>query len=83
LIGFSRVLTDFTFKALIFDIIIAKEHRKKGLGNRLIESIKNHESLKRVKHFELYCLPDMFSLYEVHGFSGDLGEIKLMRYKKA
>jgi len=79
LIGFVRVLTDYTFKALIFDVIVAQCERGKGLGSRLLHLVKHHEQLRAVKHFELYCTADMFSFYENHGFSANLGEIKLMR----
>ena len=34
LIGFVRVITDYTFKALIFDLIINSEHRNKSLGKK-------------------------------------------------
>lgn len=78
--GFARVLTDYAFKALIFDLIVSTKHRSDGLGNTLISLIKNHPQLQQVKHFELYCLPDMSGFYEQHGFSSDVGEIKLMRF---
>lgn len=78
--AFVRVLTDYTFKALIFDLIIAKDYRGIGLGGELISLIKHHKELQRVKHFELYCLPEMFPFYEKHGFTGDVGQIRLMRY---
>ena len=80
LVGFVRVLIDFTFKALLFDVIVARSERGKGLGNKLLTLITNHEKLKWVKTFELYCLPEMFSFYERHGFSSHVGEIKLMRF---
>ncbi len=83
LIGFVRVLTDFTFKALIFDVMVTQSERGKGLGNKLLSLVKNHEHLKSVKHFELYCLPEMLSFYEKHGFSANVGEIKLMRLTNA
>jgi GNAT superfamily N-acetyltransferase len=83
LIGFVRVLTDFTFKALIFDVIVTHSERGKGLGNKLLSLVKNHERLKSVRHLELYCLPEMFAFYEKHGFSGNAGEIKLMRLTNA
>lgn len=82
LVGFARVLTDYTFKALIFDVIVADSHRKTGLGDELISLIKQHDKLTNVKSFELYCLPDMFEFYHKHGFSEEVGEIKLMRYRK-
>lgn len=79
LIGFARVLTDFTFKALIFDVIVRQDHRKTGLGDKLLFLIKSHKKLQDVKCFELYCLPDMFSFYAKHGFTTNTGDIRLMR----
>ena len=79
LVAYARVLTDFTFKALIFDVIVAEDHRGEGLGEKLMQAIKSHEKLARVKSFELYCLPEMFAFYERHGFSSDVADIKLMR----
>lgn len=81
--GFARVLTDYIFKALIFDFIVAKEQRGSGAGNKLISIIKNNPQLQDVKHFELYCLPEIFNFYEKHGFSTDVGNIQLMRCKNA
>lgn len=80
LIGFSRILTDQVYKALIFDVIVSDSYRGKGLGQSLIAEIKNHKILRDVQHFELYCLPEMIPFYEKHGFNSDLGEVKLMRY---
>ena len=81
--GFARVLTDYIFKALIFDLIVAKEQRGKGLGDYLMSLIRNHQELKHVKHFELYCLPELFGFYEKHGFSKDVDDIRLMRLENA
>ncbi len=33
--GFARVLSDFTFKALIFDVIVSEKHRRQGRGRLL------------------------------------------------
>ena len=79
LIGFSRVLTDFTFKALVFDVIIAPEYRRAGLGDRLVSLLLEHEDLQRVRSWELYCLPELVPFYARHGFSDDVGGIRLMR----
>jgi N-acetylglutamate synthase-like GNAT family acetyltransferase len=83
LIGFARVITDFTFKAFIFDVIINDKFRNKGIGHLLIESIKNYPKIKAVKTLELYCLPELEQFYEKHGFSSDVGGIQLMRLKNA
>ena len=61
LVGFARVLTDYTFKAFIFDVIVRRNERGNGLGDKLISLVKTHKQLQDVQHFELYCLPDMVS----------------------
>ena len=83
LIGFTRVITDFTFKALIFDVIVAESHRGRGLGDRLMELVLEHPDLARVGNFELYCLPSVGTFYERHGFSTDVGGMRLMRRPRA
>ena len=79
LIGFARVISDFIYKAIIFDVVISDANRGNGLGQQMMKLIKNHNKLKNVKHFELYCLPEMESFYSTFDFSTDVGGIKLMR----
>jgi ribosomal protein S18 acetylase RimI-like enzyme len=79
LIGFTRVLTDFIFKAMIFDVIISEPYRKMGIGEQLISAIKNHPDLKAVKHVELYCRPELVPFYQRLGFSTDVVGMSLMR----
>ena len=79
LAGFARVVTDHTFKALVFDVIVAGAHRGKGLGDRLIELVLEHPDLVEVRHFELYCRPELEAFYERHGFSPEVGGVRLMR----
>ena len=68
LIAFSRVVSDFIFKAFIFDVIVAKEHRGEGLSDKLLNAILNHSKLKNIETIELYCLPEMKPLYAKYGF---------------
>lgn len=68
IIGFARVLSDFTFKAMIFDVIVAENHRGEGLGQTIIERILAHEKLKSVRSFELYCPDRLAPFYEKLGF---------------
>ncbi len=83
LLGFIRVITDFIFKAFIFDLIVNKKHRNKGIGKKLLQEVLNHENLKNVKHFELYYLPELEGLYQQFGFSSNIGGIRLLRYNNA
>lgn len=77
--GFTRVLTDYVFKAFVFDVIVAGDRRGTGLGKALVALVLNHEKLRSVKQFELYCLPEMSGFYEKLGFSRDVGQVELMR----
>lgn len=79
LIGFTRIITDFIYKALILDVMVNANYRGTGLGQKLMRNVKNHEKLKKVKHFELYCTPEMEAFYSHFGFSTDVDGIKLMR----
>ena len=81
--AYARVLTDFTFKAMIFDVIVSESYRGKHLGKELITLIKTHKQLLKVKHFELYCLPEMIFYYEKYGFTTNVGQIKFMRCTNA
>ena len=79
LIGFTRVLTDFVYRAMIFDVIIKPTHRKMGLGAKLMDAVLNHPKLQTVENFALNCLPHMMPFYERWGFSDDVGEMKFLR----
>ena len=79
LVAFARVLTDGVFKAFIFDVIVAADVRNEGLGRRLIEAIADCPDLKDVRHFELYCLPELVPFYQKMGFFTDVSGVCLMR----
>ena len=83
LIGFVRVITDFVLKAFIFDLIINTKVRNQGLSKKLIKEVLEHKKLSEVKHFELYCLPELKNLYSQFGFSNELEGIELLRLKNA
>jgi len=68
LIGFSRVLTDYTFKAMIFDVIVDETYRSRGVRKAIVNLILGHEALKSVRSFELYCPDGLVPFYETLGF---------------
>ncbi|MGQ4650254.1 GNAT family N-acetyltransferase [Lyngbya aestuarii] len=78
LIGFARVLTDFVYRAFIFDVIVKPTHRKQALGKKLLDLIVTHPQLQAVEYLGLYCLPEMVSFYENWGFTTELGGLQLM-----
>ncbi len=78
LIGFTRVLTDFVYRAFIFDVIIKPTHRNQGLGKTLLHTVVNHPQLRSVEYLGLYCLPEMVPFYERWGFTTEHGGLQLM-----
>jgi len=79
LVAFTRILTDYVYKALVFDVIVAEPYRRTGLGKQLIDAVVNHPDLKSVRHLELYCLPELMLFYQKWGFTAELGELRFMR----
>ncbi|MBD2337882.1 GNAT family N-acetyltransferase [Calothrix sp. FACHB-156] len=82
LIGFTRILTDFVYRATIYDVIIKPTYRKMGLGAKLMDAAINHPQLREVEQIALYCLPEMMPFYQRWGFTSEVGELRLMyRYQ--
>lgn len=67
MVGFGRVVTDFTVFAFIMDVFILEEYRGRGLGKKLIDHIVNHPHLKNLKRWQLLTA-DAHGLYHRYGF---------------
>ncbi len=78
LIGFTRILTDFVYRAIIFDVIIKPSHRKIGLGSKLMDAVVNHPQLCSIEWIALCCLPEMIPYYERWDFTSKFSKIQLM-----
>ena len=78
LVGFTRVLTDFIYRAVIWDVMVASDYQKQGLGSQLITEVLNHTKLKNVEIFMLVCLPEMIPFYQKFGFNDEKNKYKIM-----
>jgi ribosomal protein S18 acetylase RimI-like enzyme len=67
LIGFGRVLTDFIYRATIWDVIVDRAYQGQGVGTEIVRRILSHPRLKRVELFWLCTRRPGF--YEKLGFS--------------
>ncbi|HLW75517.1 MAG TPA: GNAT family N-acetyltransferase [Bryobacteraceae bacterium] len=79
LVAFARANTDETFKALIFDVIVDPDWRKRALGIDLMNALLAHPALAGVRHIELYCRPEMTRFYERWGFKSTGPEAQFLR----
>jgi ribosomal protein S18 acetylase RimI-like enzyme len=68
LIGFGRVLTDYVYRASIWDVIVDKDYQGQDIGTQIMHRILQHPELKRVELFWL-CTRDKQAFYEKLGFS--------------
>jgi len=79
LVAFARVLTDYVYKAVVFDIIIDRRYPNPGTGRMLLDAITSHPALLFIEHIELYCRDEMVPFYKKWGFTADLRNLRLMR----
>ncbi|HEY3510433.1 GNAT family N-acetyltransferase [Kribbella sp. NPDC051137] len=79
LVGFARVLTDYTYVALMLDVIVDESHRGTGVGAVLLDAVVDHPALADVRSLELVCQPDLVPFYRRWGFTDQVGSSRLMR----
>ena len=70
LIGFGRVLTDYVYRASIWDVVVDTEYQGQDIGTQIMEQILHHPKLARVEKFWL-CTRDKQAFYEKLGFSSN------------
>ena len=68
LVGFGRVLTDYVYRASIWDVIVDKQYQDQDIGKGIIQQILAHPSLQHVELFWL-CTRKYQGFYASLGFS--------------
>src|SRR3990167_4903560 len=68
LVGFGRVITDYTTYAYVCDITVDPKHRNKGLGSTLVKTIMNYPELQGLKTWSLRTTSEAKKIYEKFGF---------------
>ena len=79
LVGFARVLTDYTQVALVLDVVVATDRRGAGLGAALMDAVISHPDLADVRSIELVCQPELVPFYRRWGFTDEVSRSLLMR----
>ena len=69
LVGFGRVITDYTTFAYMADVIIADKHRRKKLASMLVSAIMQHPELQNLKSWNLKATDEAINIYLAHGFA--------------
>lgn len=68
LIGFTRVVTDYVFRATIYDVIVLEQFHGEGFGRLLLEAVVNSELIKGIERVDLFCADNKVMFYEKWGF---------------
>ena len=66
-VGFARMVTDCATFAYLADVYVLEEHRGKGLGKWIVETILAHPSLQGLRRI-LLATRDAHQLYAQFGF---------------
>jgi GNAT superfamily N-acetyltransferase len=78
LVGFTRVISDLTYRATIWDVIVADSHQKRGIGREMMRRVLDHPDLKTVTMFVLLT-KDQHRFYEHLGFTTDRESSMMLR----
>jgi GNAT superfamily N-acetyltransferase len=78
-VAFARGISDYTFKAFVYDVIVHEDHRGEGLGERVVDAMVDHPALGDVEHFELFCKTRLIPFYEQWDFEALEGRTMLQR----
>ena len=66
LVGFARAVTDGLFRAYLEDVAVHSDHRRQGIGSRLVSRLLRE--LGDIDLTSLFCQPDLVAFYEKLGF---------------
>jgi ribosomal protein S18 acetylase RimI-like enzyme len=48
LVGFCRIVTDFIYRASLWDVMVHPAHQGKGLGSALVDYALTHPAIKKI-----------------------------------
>lgn len=82
LAGFARVITDFTYRAIIADVIVRPGAHGQGIGSHLVRQAVKDKRLKTVTGFWLYTT-DKQAFYKKQGFEFSPKHLMILRQGKA
>jgi ribosomal protein S18 acetylase RimI-like enzyme len=68
LVGFGRVLTDYVFRASIWDVVVDRTYQDQDIGKGIVHRILTHPKLEQVELFWL-CTRRYQGFYASLGFS--------------
>ncbi|MDD3390788.1 MAG: GNAT family N-acetyltransferase [Synergistaceae bacterium] len=78
LVAFCRMLTDFVYRASLWDIMVHPDHQGKKVGTSLLDYALGHPSIKNIPLIITYT-SELGPFLAPHGFTPREGAMMLMR----
>jgi ribosomal protein S18 acetylase RimI-like enzyme len=78
LVAFCRILTDFVFRASLWDILVHPDHQGRGLGTALMRYTLDHPAVKPIPLIVTYS-SDLIPFLKRLGFASNEGNLQLLR----
>jgi len=78
LVAFCRILTDFVYRASIWDIMVHPDHQGKKVGTSLLDYALNHPAVKHIPLVITYTT-ELASFLTPHGFAHREGALMVLR----
>ena len=88
----ARILTDYVYYAMVYDVIVTDDHRGEGFGRQLIEAVVDHPELTGTRGLSLLSREGLVPFYESCGFTvadetvahpdGALEPLRWLRYRR-
>ncbi len=83
LVGFGRAVSDGILHAMIYDLIVAREFQKRGIGSQLLEKLVEKCLLANIRDIQLFSARGKAGFYEKRGFIARPSDSPEMEYGRA
>jgi GNAT superfamily N-acetyltransferase len=77
-VGFARVISDLTYRAPIWDVIVRPSHQGRGIGAAVMRFVLGHPDLKSVSH-SLLVTVDKTVFYQGFDFQAEREMAMMLR----
>jgi GNAT superfamily N-acetyltransferase len=78
LVAFCRLLTDFVYRAVLYDVVVHPEHQGKGLGSALVDYALTHPAIAKIPLVMTYT-DEWISFMTSRGFESRRGAMVMLR----
>lgn len=78
LVGFCRIITDFVYRASLWDVMVHPDHQGRGLGSVLVDYALTHPVVKKIPLILTYTT-EWISFMESRGFERREGTLMMLR----